>query len=94
MKLAPIIRAIKEQNSSLKWGETKTRYLLVHTGQDYNVKMSEVFFRDLGLPYPDVNLEVGSGSHSYQTAKIPGSLSGLLTTCRTGMDTSTFGSIP
>ena len=43
---------------------------LVHTGQHYDANMSEVFFRQLGLPEPDVNLEVGSASHSVQTAQI------------------------
>ena len=43
---------------------------LVHTGQHYDEQMSEVFFRQLGLPEPDVNLGVGSGSHAEQTAAI------------------------
>lgn len=43
---------------------------LIHTGQHYDDNMSEVFFRELGLPAPDVNLEVGSGSHARQTADI------------------------
>ena len=44
--------------------------LLVHTGQHYDEAMSMIFFRDLGIPHPDVNLDVGSGSHAVQTARI------------------------
>ena len=44
--------------------------ILVHTGQHYDENMSKVFFRDLGLPAPDVDLGVGSGSHAEQTARI------------------------
>jgi UDP-N-acetylglucosamine 2-epimerase (non-hydrolysing) len=44
--------------------------LLVHTGQHYDQRLSRFFFRDLGLPEPDVNLEVGSASHAMQTAEI------------------------
>lgn len=44
--------------------------VLVHTGQHYDPKMSQIFFEELGLPAPDINLEVGSGSHAWQTATI------------------------
>ena len=61
MKAAPVLRAI--QNT----GQKQT---LVHTGQHYDVNMSDVFFRELKIPAPDVNLAVGSGSHAQQTAEI------------------------
>lgn len=62
IKIAPIMRAF-EANSDF---ET----LLVHTGQHYDANMSKLFFDDLGIPKPDVNLEVGSHSHAVQTAEI------------------------
>ena len=62
MKVAPIYRAIAAR------GRLAQR--LVHTGQHYDVKMSDVFFQDLGLPAPDIHLGVGSGSHAEQTAKV------------------------
>ncbi|MFQ6618945.1 MAG: non-hydrolyzing UDP-N-acetylglucosamine 2-epimerase [Fidelibacterota bacterium] len=48
----------------------KVKEVLVHTGQHYDVEMSKVFFDELGIPLPDYNLEVGSGSHAEQTATI------------------------
>ena len=63
MKMAPIIEAM---NKHPEW----IIHLLVHTGQHYDEKMSQSFFNDLGMPKPDINLEVGSGSHAEQTAKI------------------------
>ncbi|MFQ5412779.1 MAG: non-hydrolyzing UDP-N-acetylglucosamine 2-epimerase [Phycisphaerae bacterium] len=62
MKIAPLMAAFE------KTGAIETR--LVHTGQHYDERMSELFFRDLGIPEPDVNLEVGSSSHAVQTAEI------------------------
>ncbi len=62
MKIAPIFRAL--ENSSQLEG------ILVHTGQHYDQNMSANFFSDLGIKKPDINLEVGSGSHAEQTAKI------------------------
>ena len=62
MKIAPIMRVFNES------GKFKT--LLVHTGQHYDAKMSTLFFDELNIPKPDVNLEVGSGSHAVQTAEV------------------------
>lgn len=67
MKIAPIIHAIKKINTVQS---TKVQYRLVHTGQHYDEKLSKYFFDDLNIPHPDTNLEVGSGSHAVQTAKI------------------------
>jgi UDP-N-acetylglucosamine 2-epimerase (non-hydrolysing) len=66
MKIAPLMR----QFASRIDAGAGSSVLLVHTGQHYDEKMSESFFRDLGIPAPDVNLEVGSGSHASQTARI------------------------
>jgi UDP-N-acetylglucosamine 2-epimerase (non-hydrolysing) len=63
MKMAPIIEAMNKYSELIE-------HLLVHTGQHYDEKMSKAFFVDLGMPKPDIDLEVGSGSHAEQTAKI------------------------
>ncbi len=63
MKMAPIIEAMNRYPDQI-------RHLLVHTGQHYDENMSKVFFSDLGMPRPDIDLEVGSGSHAEQTAKV------------------------
>ncbi|MFT4605258.1 MAG: UDP-GlcNAc3NAcA epimerase [Rhodothermales bacterium] len=54
------------------------REILVHTGQHYDERMSEVFFDELGIPRPDVNLEVGSGSHAVQTGGMMTALESLI----------------
>ena len=66
MKIAPIFRAF----SSRRNRHSSAEVLLVHTGQHYSRNMSDDFLRDLGIPEPDINLEVGSGSHAEQTARI------------------------
>lgn len=66
MKIAPIMHALKEAKDR---GEA-IEYRLVHTGQHYDEKLSQSFFRELNIPAPDVNLEVGSGTQALQTANI------------------------
>jgi UDP-N-acetylglucosamine 2-epimerase (non-hydrolysing) len=61
MKIGPVIAAL---------GEAGIRAPLLHTGQHYDPAMNDSFFADLGLPRPEINLEVGSGSHAVQTAEI------------------------
>jgi UDP-N-acetylglucosamine 2-epimerase (non-hydrolysing) len=62
MKVAPLLRAMKSHDH--------VRCTLVHTGQHYDQNLSKVFFDEVGLPQPDVSLEVGSGSHAVQTARV------------------------
>lgn len=70
MKVAPLLHAIGRHNRARVNGTPEIVPFLVHTGQHYDEKMSSVFFAELGIPAPDVNLEVGSGSHAVQTANI------------------------
>jgi UDP-N-acetylglucosamine 2-epimerase (non-hydrolysing) len=63
MKIAPIMREMAKYPDRFE-------QILVHTGQHYDASMSQVFFDELELPIPDVNLGVGSGSHAWQTAQI------------------------
>ena len=62
MKIAPLMSAYAKCDS--------IEPLLIHTGQHYDENMSDLFFRQLGIPEPDLNLEVGSASHAVQTAEI------------------------
>jgi UDP-N-acetylglucosamine 2-epimerase (non-hydrolysing) len=62
MKVAPVMSALKTGKHVVQ--------TLVHTGQHYDANMSDVFFEQLGIPAPDVNLAVGSGTHARQTAEI------------------------
>jgi len=62
MKVAPLYHALKRE----PWAQP----VIVHTGQHYDLNMSSAFFEDLGLPNPDINLGVGSGTHAEQTGKV------------------------
>jgi UDP-N-acetylglucosamine 2-epimerase (non-hydrolysing) len=63
MKMAPLLRAFRAQAGM-------PRAVLVHTGQHYDPMLNDRLFEDLGLPRPDINLEVGSSSHAVQTAEV------------------------
>ena len=62
MKMAPLLRALRAYQF--------VRPVLVHTGQHYDAELSDVFFEELDMPRPDVSLEVGSGKHGAQTARV------------------------
>src|SRR5690348_5354744 len=63
MKIAPLVGAFSRRPEQFE-------SLLVHTGQHYDEKLSQIFFDELGIPRPDINLNVGSGSHAQQTAAV------------------------
>lgn len=67
MKIAPFVKAIAAHNSADPGRPIE--HILVHTGQHYDVRMSEGFFHSLGIPDPDINLEIGSGSHAEQVGQ-------------------------
>lgn len=81
MKIAPIIRALEARRS----GGGHLRYRLVHTGQHYDARMSGDFFTQLGIPEPNVNLEVGSGTQAEQTAAIMTRYEALLLEARSNL---------
>src|SRR5215813_13088418 len=62
VKIAPLMREMGKHPG--------IRPILVHTGQHYDERLSDIFFHQMGIPAPDFNLEVGSGSHAWQTAEI------------------------
>jgi UDP-GlcNAc3NAcA epimerase len=72
LKIVSVVGARPEfiQSAPVSRELRKHRELLVHTGQHYDYLMSQAFFDDLGIPAPDYNLEVGSGSHAYQTGQM------------------------
>src|ERR1035441_10797819 len=70
MKLAPLVKSVQRYNAAPENGGRLIEARIVHTGQHYDAQMSQVFFEELGIPSPDFNLGVGSGSHAAQTAEI------------------------
>jgi len=74
MKAAPVFAALATRSG--------IRQTLVHSGQHYDFNMSDVFFKQLGLPAPDVNLQVGSGSHAQQTAQIISRFESVIFECK------------
>lgn len=62
MKIAPLYHALRKENWAIP--------VIVHTGQHYDINMSDSFFQDLGLPTPDIHLNVRSGTHAEQTGKV------------------------
>lgn len=70
MKIAPLIHAIEKHNAVGSLAQRRVEYRLVHTGQHYDAAMSQVFFDELRIPKPEASLDVGSGSHAVQTARV------------------------
>src|SRR5512135_1890049 len=68
VQAAPLSRALRPEHHEI----------LVHTGQHYDYRMSQTFFDEMGIPAPDYNLEIGSGSHGKQTGKMLESLDDVL----------------
>jgi UDP-N-acetylglucosamine 2-epimerase (non-hydrolysing) len=66
MKIAPFIRAISEHNKN---NTNKIHHTLVHTGQHYDIRMSQKFFDELNIPSADIHLGIGSGTHAEQVGK-------------------------
>jgi UDP-N-acetylglucosamine 2-epimerase (non-hydrolysing) len=84
MKIAPLMKAISDHNSHNGNCASAINARLLHTGQHYDEKMSKIFFAELGIPSPDINLGVGSGPHAVQTANV---MTGFETVCeREGPD--------
>jgi UDP-N-acetylglucosamine 2-epimerase (non-hydrolysing) len=69
IKMSPVIRECTKQG---------LEYMVVHTGQHYSYAMDRIFFEQLGLPFPEYNLEVGSGTHGAQTAAILSGIENIL----------------
>jgi UDP-GlcNAc3NAcA epimerase len=67
VKIAPLLRAFERHNSH---GSQPVENIIVHTGQHYDAAMSDIFFEELSIPHPTINLGVGSGRHGSQTGQM------------------------
>ena len=74
IKAAPIITAIKKYRKDHK----DLNYFLIHTGQHYDENMSDVFFKEMGIPQPHYQLNIGSGNHGKQTGEMIGQIEEIL----------------
>jgi len=70
MKIAPLVHALSACRENAHAAGIDLKFSIVHTGQHYDANMSAVFFQELGIPAPNWHLDVGSGTHAVQTAKI------------------------
>ena len=80
VKLGPISQAIGSHNSR-HTGDSYINHAVIHTGQHYDLQLSDVFFREIDLPTPQVNLGVGSGPHGKQTGRMIEQLERILVEC-------------
>jgi UDP-N-acetylglucosamine 2-epimerase (non-hydrolysing) len=68
IKVAPLCRLLKKKKNLYKG--VRIEHKIIHTGQHYDYSMNKIFFDQLSIPDPDIDLEVGSGSHGWQTGTI------------------------
>jgi len=81
IKAAPLICEMEKHNEGLMTNDSRLiDYVLLHTGQHYDIELSKIFFDELGIPKPDYNLEVGSNTHARQTGRMMMSIEEVLFT--------------
>ena len=70
IKAAMVSRAIAEHNKSITQGQSPITELIIHTGQHFDANMSDIFFHEMGIPEPTVNLNISGGNHGEMTGKM------------------------